>query len=334
MLNHDPDIRFLDTRHLHNWWSLALPPGLAEGRRYAILILEKGKLVHAIRSGEGAIDVSGIGFAGTGRSKLLALRNELGVEGLLAIERDALATLLESMEAGLRLHEDLPRQGIGLWQALRKSEGIYSQPALLDLIPPLRADALQKTFNLLVPDPSCVLVYVVDEPNARVHCSVLAVKRKGSIEAAYMHPVLADQVSERELCRDFRQNYDRINRAAESRLARPSISVFIELGAVERILTGPADQLATEIKARNLIIDPAPAWLQGLLGGAAVAAIAQRNARRVARFLPEGARKMAGELAGAAQDRLKDSAAHPFALLGFDPIELLHTLRGFYSAGR
>ena len=334
MLIPDPDIRYLDARHLQNWWSLALPPGLAAGRRYAILILDKGELIHAIRSGHGAIDVSEIRFAGTSRKGLQALREELGVEGLLAIERGALATLLESMEKGLHLHEDLPHQGIGLWQALRKSEGIYSQPALLDLIPPLRADALQKTFNLLVPDPSCVLAYVVDEANTRVHSSILAVKRKGSIEAAYMHPVLADQVSERELCRDFRQNYDRINRAAKARLARPSISLFVELDAVQRILTGPADQLAQEIKAHNLIVDPAPAWLQGLLGGAAVAAIAQQSARRVARFLPEGARSMAAGLAGVAQDRLKESAANPFALLGFDPIELLQTLRGFYAPRR
>ena len=73
MLVHDPDIRFLDARHLHNWWSLALPPGLAKRQRYALLILEEGKLVHAIRSGEGAIDVSGIGFAGTSRKGLMAL---------------------------------------------------------------------------------------------------------------------------------------------------------------------------------------------------------------------------------------------------------------------
>jgi len=175
---------------------------------------------------------------------------------------------------------------------------------------------------------------VVDEAGKKVHCSGIALKREGLICAAGMHPAIGDLLTERELCRDWRSNYKRVNQALTQRFAKPSVSVFVEHEAVQRILRGPADQLARELKARNVIVDPAPAWLLGLLGGAAVAAVATQSAKRVARFLPKSARDLASGLAGVAQEQVKNSAANPFAMLGFDPIELLQRLRAFYSSKR
>lgn len=330
MLAADPEIAWLDSRHLRNWWRLALPPGLTREPRYALLVLQQGRLVHAIRSGEGAIDLASVAYVGTQRQKLAKLKTELAVDGLLVLERDALADLFEGIERGLRVADDFVTQGVGVWQSLRKCDGIWSEPPLLDLIPPLRSEALQKTFNLLVPNNTSLAVYVFDEDERNVHCSGIALKRDSEICLAAMHPAIGDLVTERELCRDWRENYGRVNEALGERFAKPSISVFLERKAIDRILRGPADQLARELRGRHVIVDPAPAWLQGLLGGAAVAAVATQSAKRVARFLPRGARRMAGDLAGIAQERIKTSAANPFAMLGFDPIELLQRLRGFY----
>ena len=80
-----------------------------------------------------------------------------------------------------------------------------------------------------------------------------------------------------------------------------------------------------------MIIDPAPAWLLGLLGGATVAAVAQRGAMALASLLPQAARDRAHELADRARAAMKDSGANPFSLLGFDPIELWLTLRHYYK---
>lgn len=331
MLAADPEIAWLDSRHLRNWWRLALPPGIGRDSRFALLVLEQGRLVHAIRSGEGALEIEMVPFEGTERGLLAKLRTELAVEGLLVLERDALADLFEGMERGLRIADDFASQGVGLWQCLRKSEGIWCEPPLLDLIPPLRSQALQKTFNLLVPNNSALAVYVFDDEQRKLHCSGIAVKRQSEICLATMHPAIRDLVTERELCRDWRENYGRVNQAVQGRFAKPSISVFVERQAVDRILRGPADQLARELRSRHVIVDPAPVWLQGLLGGAQVAAVATQSAKRVARFLPKGARRMASDLAGVAQERMKTSSANPFAMLGFDPIELLLRLRGFYS---
>jgi hypothetical protein len=182
-----------------------------------------------------------------------------------------------------------------------------------------------------VPNNSSLAIYVFDEEARTVHCSGIAVKRDGEIVLAGMHPAIRDLVTERELGRDWRDNYGRVNQALSGRFAKPSISVFVERNAVDRILRGPADQLAKELRARHVIVDPAPVWLQGLLGGAAAVAAATQSAKRAARFLPKGARRMASGLAGAAQERMKASSAGPFAKLGFDPIELLQQLRSFYK---
>jgi hypothetical protein len=331
VLTDDPDIAWLDRRHLYNWWRLALPPGLDREARFSIVVIDNGKLVHAIRSGEGALQLEEVPFTGTKRGQRIQLMKALLVEGLLILERDALTDLFEAMERGLRASDDFATQGVGLWQCLRKSEGIWSEPPLLDLIPPLRSEALQKTFNFLVPNDSSLAAYVIDDDERNVHCSVIAVKQKGKICTATMHPAIRDLVTERELSRSWRDHYKRVNQALTSRFAKPSIAVFVERKAVHRILRGPADQLARELRNKNVIVDPAPLWLQGLLGGATVAAAATQSAKRMARFLPKGARRMAGDLAAGAQDRIKTSSANPFAKLGFDPIELMQQLRGFYA---
>ena len=97
-----------------------------------------------------------------------------------------------------------------------------------------------------------------------------------------------------------------------------------------KILTGPSDQLARELNAKRVVIDPAPAWLLGLLGGAAVAAMAGRAASAIASMLPQATRDRASALAHRARAAMKDSGAHPFALLGFDPIELWQRLKHHY----
>ncbi|MCP4449592.1 MAG: hypothetical protein GY811_30310 [Myxococcales bacterium] len=329
MIASDPELVWLDRRHLQNWWELAIPPGISGESRYGLLVLGEGKLIAAIRSGDGALPLEDVPFEGTGKAQLARLSNKMQVEGLVVFERRALTDLFENMERDLRIEDDLATQGVGLWQALRRSEGIWSDPPLLELIPPLRSDALQKTFDLLVPNETTLVAYVMHE--RRVHCSVIAEKCRGSIVLATMHPGIGDLLSEQELCQDWRERYDRVNRAVESRFCKPSISVFVERDAVDRILRGPTDQLAKELRSGNLIVDPSPLWLQGLLGGAAALAAATTSAKRMARFLPKGARKMAGDIAQAAGDRVKESGASPFGMLGFDPIELLVRLRSFYA---
>jgi len=70
--------------------------------------------------------------------------------------------------------------------------------------------------------------------------------------------------------------------------------------------------------------------LRALLGGAAVAGVASRGAATLSRLIPKSARRMAGGLAQQARSRLEDSGVDPWALLGFNPIEIWLDLRKMF----
>ena len=59
-------------------------------------------------------------------------------------------------------------------------------------------------------------------------------------------------------------------------------------------------------------------------------AMAGRAASALASMLPQSTRDRASALAGRARDVMMESGAHPFALLGFDPIELWSRLKHHY----
>jgi hypothetical protein len=207
---------------------------------------------------------------------------------------------------------------------------VWTEPNLLDLLPSPPYDALQRTFDLLVPDNTSLIAYIIDDDRRSIHASIIAVKRGGDIALASTHRAIADQVAEGAMARDWPSQYKRVLAAVEDRFAKPSVAVFLERDTFFKILTGPGDQLAREITARRLIIDPMPTWLLGLLGGATMAAFASRGAKALASFLPQSARDRASGLAQRAQSAMKESGAHPFALLGFDPIELWASVKHFY----
>jgi hypothetical protein len=209
-------------------------------------------------------------------------------------------------------------------------KGIWSEPPLLELLPAPAIDPIQRTFDLLVPDRSALVAYVIEDDRSRVHTSIIAVKDGGDITRAATHRAIADLVSETTLARDWTQGYQRVLAAVEERFAKPSIALFLERATLMKILTGPSDQLARELNNKRVVIDPAPAWLLGLLGGAAVAAMAGRAGRALAAMLPAQTRQRASALMNRAQDAMKESGAHPFALLGFDPIELWSRLKHHY----
>ncbi|HWU91152.1 MAG TPA: hypothetical protein VN253_27990, partial [Kofleriaceae bacterium] len=252
-----------------------------------------------------------------------------------AVERDLVARLSAEIEAALRLDQDLVAQGLVALRALRRhaGHGVWTSPPLLELLPAPAFEPLQRTFDLLVPDRSALVAYIVEDDRSRVHTSLIAVKAGGDIVRAATHRAIADLVPEATLTRswdDKDRGYRRVLEAVEDRFAKPSIGIFLERTTLMRVVTGPSDQLAREVNAKRVAIDPAPAWLLGLLGGAAVAAMAGRAASALAQMLPQGARDRASAIAARAKDAMKESGAHPFALLGFDPLELWARLRHFY----
>jgi len=320
----------LDTRHWKNWWHLLTPPGVLTPRRWALAILDGGTLHQLIISGEGARPLAPL--PGLTSKALAAYARTLDVAALIVIERRLIAEVAAEFEAALRIDQDFVAQGLVILRALKKhaGHGVWSEPPLLELLPAPSEAALQRTFDLLVPDRSALVAYVVEDDRSRVHASIIAVKADGDVTRVVTHRAIADLVPEVAFARDWDKGYRRVLEAVEERFAKPSIALFVERATLMRIVTGPSDQLARELNAKRVVIDPAPAWLLGLLGGAAVAAMAGRAATALAGMLPQATRDRASALASRARDAFKDSGAHPFALLGFDPIELWSRLKHHY----
>jgi hypothetical protein len=323
MLSPSVALHDLDGAHLAGWLDLFLPPGLPTAR-FALLFLAPDRtLLHAVVSGRGALAPAEVPFTGTAPRELAALRRALGVGMALVLADGAAARVLGDIERALRFEDDYPAQVTAVLRSLKRAAaaGLWLDPPLLDLIPPLSSDALQRTFELLVPAPSALTAYVFDR--GAVTASVIAVVERGDITLVTSHLGLADALPAARLARAWRSEYRRALSLIDERYAAPSIGLFAERAAIRRVLAGPGDQLTTELSAGTIVIDPAPAWLRGLLGGAQLTAFA---ARSLARFVPPAARRAAE----AAQRRFAESGAHPFALLGFDPIALLRDLRRFY----
>ncbi len=333
MLSPELELADLDARHWRNGWRLLVPPRVLNAPRWALVVLDGGRPIKCVIAGadaRGSIEPPALG---TPTPKALeALAKQLGVGSVIVIERRVIGQLSQEIESVLSLEQDGVEQALIALRALKRhaGRGVWTEPPLLDLVPPLGFDPLQRTFDLLVPDRAALVAYVFEDDRSRVHTSIIAVKDGGDITRAATHRAIADLVPETSLARDWDKSYERVLDAVEERFAKPAIGVFLERATLMKVLTGPTDQLARELTSKRLVIEPAPAWLLGLLGGAAVAAVAGRAASALASMLPQSARDRASALAQRAQTAMKESGAHPFALLGFDPIELWARLKHHY----
>ncbi len=328
MLSPELQLADLDARHWNNWSRLLTPPRALDRPRWALAILDEGRVAKLVVGGEGArgsIDPERVQLPVRGWTKTL------GVGAVIAIERRVLGELSAEIEGALRMDMDLAEQGLVALKALKKrsGHGVWIEPALLDVLPAPTIDPIQRTFDLLIPDRSALVAYVIEDDRSRIHSSIIAVKDGGTIVRAATHRAVDDLLPEVSYARDWHKGHARLVSVVEERFAKPSVVMVAERKTVLDVMTGPSDQLAREINAKRLIIDPAPAWLLTLLGGAAVAAMAGRAASALASMLPQGARDRASAFASKARDVAMQSG--PFTALGFDPIELWAQLKQFYK---
>lgn len=335
MLARDLTMTAIDPRHWRAWIELLIPPPLRDQPRWALGIVDGTRFVRVIVAGHaarGVVASDAIAWPPT-PANLKAAAAALDVGAVVVIDAAVLRALAGEVERQLSLDDDLAAAGLVLLRALkaRSGKGVWSEPPLLELLPAPGYDAVQRTFDLLVPDDSALAVYIIADDRRSIVASIIAVKRQGDLAELTTHAAIAELVSEPALARDWTTAHKRVTKAIGERFAKPAIAVFLERATLDKLVVGPPDTLGRELTARRLIIDPAPAWLLGLLGGATVAAVAQRGVAAFARLMPQGARDAAAGLAGRARTAMRESGAHPFSLLGFDPIALWMTIRAYYA---
>ncbi|MBP9085207.1 MAG: hypothetical protein KBG15_03775 [Kofleriaceae bacterium] len=335
MISADLTLTNIDERHWKNWWHLIVPPRVVKNPQWALAVVAGDPPVLqnlVIRSGRESTELVAPALPALTPHGLQTWARELGVHAVVVIDAQLLTTLSREIESQLSLQQDFAEQGLLALRHLKPhvGQGIWSSPQLLELLPTPSYEPMQRTFDLLLPNNSAMLAYIIENDRSRVHASMIATKAAGNVTQATTHRAIGDLVPETGFARDWQTSYRRVLAAVEERIAKPSVGLFLTREAWMRVLLGPADQLGRELNNRSIIIDPAPAWLLGLLGGASVAAVAGRGARALASFLPSAARERANAFAARAQTAMKESGAHPFGLLGFDPLELWASLKQFY----
>ncbi|MBA3542358.1 MAG: hypothetical protein H0T79_22270, partial [Deltaproteobacteria bacterium] len=257
MISPELDLRDLDARHWTNWWHLLVPPRVLAQPRWALVVLDGQTPIKVIIAGAGARGAIEPPALPPITRSLEAWATLLDVAAVIAIERGVIAELSAEIEAQLSLAQDYAEQGLIVLRALKRraNHGVWSEPPLLDLLPTPSYEAIQRTFDLLVPDRSALVAYVIDDDRGRIHSSIIAVKQDGDITRAATHRAIADLVPEVGFARDWGKGYKRVLAAVEERFAKPSVAVFLERATVLRIVTGPGDQLPRELNSRNVVID-------------------------------------------------------------------------------
>ncbi|GAB4509461.1 MAG: hypothetical protein Tsb0020_26010 [Haliangiales bacterium] len=341
----------LDARHWRRWYELLVPWPMRGAASFALLFIDERRPAVVVAgvmhrgndhlvpdfvpaSLAGADDAgAGLGTLGeVSKAALAAAARELDVDAVVVIDVHATSALYDQIARQLSPDADFVAQGLSALRLMkrRRGQGIWTYPEMLDLIPPVAYEPLQRTFDVLIPDRTSAVFYVFEDDGSDVHSSLIAVKRGGHLDRVSTHLSVEDALAGPALARDWRGRQRQLLALISERHAPASLGVFLSRSTFRRIATGPSDQFAREFSAGGVVIDPAPAWLLGLLGGATVAAFASRGAKALARMLPSPARRVATGFAATAQNVIRDSGAHPFDLLGFDPIALWHELRQLY----
>ena len=351
MLAADIDLVDLDARHWRKWYELLVPRPLRGDASFALVFIDNRRpaipiagVIHR-REAQSAPRFDPLPVAGDktprsldnlgdlSQSALAKAAEQLDVDAVVVIDPQAATELYDQIARALSPDADFVAQGLVALRHLkrRRTDGIWTYPAMLDLIPPIAYEPLQRTFELLVPDRTSMIFYVFEDDRSDIYASLIAEKRQGQLDRVSTHLGIEDILTGPALAGDWQGQYRHLLDLIKTRHAPASLGVFLERRTFHRIATGPSDQFAREFNAGAVVIDPAPAWLLGLLSGATMAAFASRGAKALARMLPSSARRMAAGFANTAQNVIRDSGAHPFDLLGFDPIMLWHDLRKLYQ---
>src|SRR5438046_2745241 len=167
MLAADLELAHLDARHWRNWWRLLSPPGALDAPEWALAIRDKGVLIKLVIAGRGAQDVAPHRTASAAE-----LAKRLGVSTVVALDRGTIAAVAAEIEGALRPDMDGVAQALVALKVLKRhAKNIETEPALLDILPAPAYEPVQRTFDLLVPDRSALVAYVIEDDRTRVHAS-------------------------------------------------------------------------------------------------------------------------------------------------------------------
>ena len=269
VLSAELELTDLDARQVKHWWQLLVPPGVLAQPRWALVVLDRGAVLKIVISGQGAVPPVALpGLPRPGPRTLAGWASQLGVAAVIAVERTLIASLSAEIDGALRLDQDLVAQGLIVLAALKRhaGRGLWTEPALLDVLPAPSFEPVQRTFDRLIPDRAALVGYVIDDDRRGVHASIIAVKAHGDVVRAVTHRALAPRIAEAEASQ-LSMFVDQIPLALQIlEITDPDDVAAIRMVAANRVACENVDatleELVQEWPRRYAVVDSQPGNLE------------------------------------------------------------------------
>ena len=168
MISDELELSHLDARHVRNGWRLLVPPRVLDAPAWALVVIDRepSKILSLVIAGthaRGRIDP--VPLASTEPAVLAAYAKQLEVGAVVVIDQHLIGELSSEIEGLLRLDMDGTDQSLVALRALKKhaGRGVWTEPPLLELLPAPAYEPIQRTFDLLIPDRTALLAYVIED---------------------------------------------------------------------------------------------------------------------------------------------------------------------------
>jgi hypothetical protein len=287
--------------------------------RPAVVLHRGGAILRVVQLGGGVLPHEGLASVST--VDLRAFRKAQALPLLAAVDVAELPKLWASFQTGVQLTDDLALQHYAMLKAFKAAigRGVEVEPRLFGAAPLPPEAMLQKTFDRLLPDRRSFVMYLVDRGS--VWTSVIATKHAGDLQLITTHDAIAAKVRFASIGSDAKKVVKEVGRRFEP----VHIGLFLPLSVFHELIAGDLSAIARAMAARKAVLDPAPAWLLGLVGAGAAAEAATRTGRFASGLL-RGSKLWQGlgaGPAGKAAEKLAQTLSSPLELLGLDPWETL-----------
>jgi hypothetical protein len=277
--------RGFDARSWHRLVTL-VAPGLASHAPYefdaraaeqggTLLVIYHGeRIVRAIHTHRGVVDAT----VWPGADEIAALAHAHGARFVLAAEAGAVEELYERIGARIRFDDDAPTTlllTLGALRELRDEGQLHLWPLLLDdRIPLPTAAVLRRTFDFVLPEGRAALVMLFD--GDAIDTALLVHRRGDTLDRVYGPEELRAVIG--PLGGDFRRDYRVIRPAIERAFGPLAFAIYSETATVQSLLRNERPAAWAEaIAARDVIMDPMPAWMAVAAGAGVVRAAAARS---------------------------------------------------------
>lgn len=259
-----PDIRAvdIDANHWRRFLSLMEHPlpsvGAHPARRPVVLFLESGRVIKALRIGEGVIPRP----EWLGPERLPELGKELGASWIAAVETSTLAAIMGEIEDQWRFGDDYLVEGLRIAQIVRAKlgDGLYLHPRPFSGIPVPPLEVWRRFFDVMLPDGTCAALYLFEQ--GELWTSLIVGKDKGLVDLLTTHDALGPGFEFEDWRRDAR-----VIAAGIARRLRPVHVAFFSERSTWESMMARQDRLTLPraLSEGKAVLDPAPQWLRAML---------------------------------------------------------------------